>query len=58
MFDLSGKIALITGSSRGLGLSIVNRLISVEHNGKVDVESTEGEGATFTISLPLVESVV
>ena len=43
---------------RGLGLSIVNRLISVEHNGKVDVESTEGEGATFTISLPLVESVV
>jgi signal transduction histidine kinase len=39
---------------RGLGLSIVNRLIVVEHGGKVDVQSIEGKGATFTISLPLI----
>ena len=28
MFDLSGKIALITGSSRGLGLSIAKALFN------------------------------
>ena len=35
----------------GLGLSIVARIIE-EHRGAVDVVSTEGEGTTFTITLP------
>lgn len=35
----------------GLGLSIV-RHVAENHGGKVTVESTEGEGTTFTVYLP------
>ena len=35
----------------GLGLSIV-RHVAENHGGKVTVESTEGEGTTFTVHLP------
>ena len=35
----------------GLGLSIVARIVE-EHGGKVDLESKEGEGASFIITLP------
>ncbi len=38
----------------GLGLSIAARIIA-EHKGRMDVESNQGGGATFTISLPLKE---
>jgi two-component system phosphate regulon sensor histidine kinase PhoR len=37
----------------GLGLSIVKH-IAQAHGGRVDVESTAGEGSTFTLRLPLV----
>jgi len=37
----------------GLGLSIVKHLVQ-RMNGSVDVESEEGQGATFTVRLPIM----
>jgi signal transduction histidine kinase len=36
----------------GLGLSIAARVIA-EHNGRIDISSAAGHGATFLISLPV-----
>ncbi|MFA4911346.1 MAG: ATP-binding protein [Desulfobacteria bacterium] len=36
----------------GLGLSIAYTIVK-EHNGKIDVDSVEGKGTTFTIRLPV-----
>ena len=40
----------------GLGLSISYRIIQ-DHGGRIDVESSEGEGATFSIRLPVRSSL-
>ena len=36
----------------GLGLAMVQRIVS-DHGGSVSVESQPGEGARFTVTLPL-----
>ena len=36
----------------GLGMTVVNRII-LEHNGDVFVDTEEGKGSCFTVSLPL-----
>ena len=43
-------------SGSGIGLNLAHEMVQL-HNGTIRVESEEGAGATFTVSLP-VESVV
>jgi signal transduction histidine kinase len=40
-----------TGQGTGLGLSLSYDIVKA-HGGKLDLKSDEGEGTTFTISLP------
>ena len=40
------------GSGTGLGLSLSYDIIVKGHSGNLTVESEEGQGATFVISLP------
>ena len=39
------------GKGTGLGLSICKDIVS-KHNGEISVDSTVGEGTTFTVSIP------
>ena len=36
----------------GLGLAIVNKIVMM-HDGRINVESEEGQGTTFTVFLPM-----
>ena len=40
------------GEGTGLGLSIAYFIITERHKGRIDVDSTEGQGTTFSIFLP------
>ncbi len=42
------------GKGTGLGLYIVYRIVT-KYGGSIDVESTEGEGTTFTLKFPAVD---
>ncbi|WP_207632584.1 two-component regulator propeller domain-containing protein [Foetidibacter luteolus] len=41
-----------TGQGTGLGLSLSYDIITKEHQGKLELQTTEGEGASFIITLP------
>ncbi len=43
----------IVGKGTGLGLAIVQQIIIEKHGGSIEVDSTWGEGTTFTITLPI-----
>jgi signal transduction histidine kinase len=42
-----------TGTGTGLGLSLSHEIVTQGHGGTLQVESEEGEGATFIITLPM-----
>lgn len=44
------------GNGTGLGLSLARRIVE-QHHGQIDVASSTGKGTTFTVLLPLRQSV-
>ncbi len=57
--DVSGRVfepfftTKPTGEGTGLGLSIAYYIIHDQHHGRLEVDTTPGQGATFKIWLPL-----
>ncbi|MBN8225935.1 PAS domain S-box protein [Corallococcus macrosporus] len=54
VFDRFHRVEGVRGRSHegsGIGLALVRELVDL-HGGRVSVESTPGEGSTFTVSLP------
>ena len=48
---------LFTTKARGIGLGLaVSRNLVEANGGSIEVESTEGEGSTFTVILPTKEA--
>ncbi|MES9967323.1 MAG: ATP-binding protein, partial [Sedimenticola sp.] len=41
------------GEGTGLGLSVSYFIVTQEHNGRMSVDSQPGQGATFTLCLPM-----
>ncbi|NJN61080.1 MAG: hypothetical protein HC795_05700 [Coleofasciculaceae cyanobacterium RL_1_1] len=41
------------GQNKGLGLSIAERIITVQHNGTIQIESSPDSGTEVTITLPI-----
>ena len=54
LFDRFYRVPGSEGKAEGsgLGLAITQKIVE-EHNGRISVDSIPGEGATFTIELPL-----
>ena len=42
-----------SGEGTGLGLSLSHEIVTKGHSGTLEVQSEEGEGTTFIITLPI-----
>ena len=49
----SSRTSRAPGKGTGLGLAIVKHIVN-RHRGRLAVESSKGEGSTFTVILPAV----
>ncbi len=54
-FSTAEKVTDISG--RGVGMDVVKSAL-IEMKGKIDVQSKEGRGTTFTITLPITTTLV
>jgi PAS domain S-box-containing protein len=54
-FSMGDKGLLRDNQGTGIGLSIVKKIVEA-HNGSITVKSIEGEGTTFIITLPAIET--
>ena len=54
---LANRTLVVSGGSRGIGLAIAQAIVQV-HCGKVSAASTPGEGARFTVTLPIAEGAI
>jgi signal transduction histidine kinase len=43
------------GEGTGLGMNIVRDIIENKHHGKITFESEEGQGASFTFTIPITK---
>ncbi len=43
------------GKGTGLGLAIAHQIITEKHGGKIECESTLGQGTKFTLKIPILE---
>ena len=41
------------GQGTGLGMSIIRDIVENKHGGKITFDSKEGEGTTFTFTIPI-----
>jgi PAS domain S-box-containing protein len=56
-FAMGDKGLLRENQGTGIGLSIVKKIVDA-HNGSIAVESKEGEGTTFKITLPAFDAQI
>jgi two-component system chemotaxis sensor kinase CheA len=54
-FSTAEKVTAISG--RGVGMDVVRKNIE-RLRGKIDIQSTQGQGSTFTIYLPLTLAII
>ena len=55
-FYRAGNAKALQATGTGLGLSIIRDLVE-RYSGEIEVASAEGQGTTFTLTLPLTEAV-